>query len=1543
MRVFIYEKLKEGGKIMSNKKPLVRYFYDGEWKDATVKDIGDLEKLTTSVKTDIVSAINSLSNGSGMTEEVKKAVEDLQSNVNNLETSIDNIKTGGLNQTQKNELQVEMAKKVEEINTKINAINEEVDAEINKIKIEYNSKMEEIAKELEESQDTIDKTKSDLESVRKDLSNTDLNVLNVEKEVDNVKGEIKQKVDQTVFDLTEAEVERHKTSIEQNAKGIELSATKEELSLATDRVSKAEAKIEIHDEKINSKVSSEEMRKEIEKIDKYQPNLLRNTRDWIDWYNVDKTKLKVKSDTYQMCHILEVSGNDIGLEIAVFDLEVGKTYTLTVWAKAKTGSELWFDNGKMNQMAQFDGDKTLSESWKRFKVSVVADSETMDIKFVFKKLSGTGELSGSKMEVGASASGWQPHADDIYERTVKNETQIQQNADSIVSTVKTLETQGDTLKKHETKIDQQDKSIKLQVDSLEKIEDQTTKNTSSIAVMEKEITSKVSSTEVGELIADVNIDNRNRILNSDFVRSTEKWTTAKEFKVKEINGSNMLHAERSGLTSDLSITATSNSFPVTQGQRIMFGFDFMADKAKYPDNEVVAIYEVLNAKDVRVDFKEISLKGRYVNNGTVQRINDSHISKLADAAKARIVFVLRRNGSVSFGKAMAQSGDIKSTDWSLAPEDVDIRRIQMETQIKQTQKEIELKVSSAEMDALTERVNTNSSKIDMNDKKIDLKVTETRQYTDNKTKESETSSKNYSDTKSKEAEKNSKTYADTKSKEAETNSKTYADAQIKIETDKISQTVTSVKQTAEQAKKDATDKAKETRDWAQSQINQTSKTITSKVEEVSAKVDSFSFSENNLLSKNMISANTTKWSKDLYLENGSVSVKGEGAYQGVYFEIGNLKNNTEYVMRYKFKKKSGKLTSIGGHLDSGSVISNGIIFDRTKYPNVAWASGMDVKDDVEEHEVIVFLKTLKIQEKTHKVYIQPNRKHYDNYAQSEINITEWSLVEGNVPSKNWTPSFIDVNERMDNIQIGGRNYYKTTTNIAPKTNASVVQKNTADTPNGFRFNGNEKTPRGVRMHNVIDGNGFWTVSGYLRGTQGVNLTLTIDICDNGNVNIAAPTSNEWIYFTVTAEVKNYSKDVFHFVDFDNLLWAHYLFKDIKVEKGMKATDWTPAPEDQSKEVADLKTWTTTEIKQTSNSWGVKIDSLQRYTNALKDGKSLYGDPMFLEGFNGLSIYNNAGNGNVTYSIVERPDNPTETPRVVEVVTKGAAAPNHGGITWQNKARANAVYIYRLVAKIPSGRTLTFASNATGDGNKQTWLTPTAGTGKWEEYLFMLACGSTGSFSTTGFFYLQGGAVPTAAAPLKWEICLASATDITSYDTTLQDLKKEVEFMLTPDEIYGMVSSSEGFKNSIDELATKEQLDEATDKLPAVASDLETVKGRVGKFEQTSESFGVSLGTLNGRVDENEKKLMDVDHFMTFKRDDKNPDNAFLKIGSGVDKLEIVVSRDRISFNDGGEEIAYFSNQELFIKRGIMTDSLRVGSHMFENRGNGSTVLTFNMG
>ena len=165
--------------------------------------------------------------------------------------------------------------------------------------------------------------------------------------------------------------------------------------------------------------------------------------------------------------------------------------------------------------------------------------------------------------------------------------------------------------------------------------------------------------------------------------------------------------------------------------------------------------------------------------------------------------------------------------------------------------------------------------------------------------------------------------------------------------------------------------------------------------------------------------------------------------------------------------------------------------------------------------------------------------------------------------------------------------------------------------------------------------------------------------------------------------------------------------------------------------------------------------------AMSKGKMIYRDPSFKSGSNSCSVYNNSGNGNVTVTRVSGVvGNPNSSGYCLKVKTTGTASPGWGGFHWGATAKANRVLVVRLIANIPTGYTLNFATNSLGTGASQKWLTAYAGTGKWTEYAYKIVCGASGTFSSTGYFYLSGSNTPTAAAPLEWHICYATIFDVT---------------------------------------------------------------------------------------------------------------------------------------------------------------------------------------
>lgn len=165
--------------------------------------------------------------------------------------------------------------------------------------------------------------------------------------------------------------------------------------------------------------------------------------------------------------------------------------------------------------------------------------------------------------------------------------------------------------------------------------------------------------------------------------------------------------------------------------------------------------------------------------------------------------------------------------------------------------------------------------------------------------------------------------------------------------------------------------------------------------------------------------------------------------------------------------------------------------------------------------------------------------------------------------------------------------------------------------------------------------------------------------------------------------------------------------------------------------------------------------------AMSQGRMLYRDASFASGLNDIKVYNRISGGKVTISRVSGvAGNPNSSGYCIKITTAGAADPDHGGFYFATPTKANRVLVARFIANVPTGYTITFGTNTIGNGSTSKWLTDHVGTGKWTEYAYKVICGSSGTFSTTMFFYLSGGATPTDANPLIWYLCYATVFDVT---------------------------------------------------------------------------------------------------------------------------------------------------------------------------------------
>lgn len=256
--------------------------------------------------------------------------------------------------------------------------------------------------------------------------------------------------------------------------------------------------------------------------------------------------------------------------------------------------------------------------------------------------------------------------------------------------------------------------------------------------------------------------------------------------------------------------------------------------------------------------------------------------------------------------------------------------------------------------------------------------------------------------------------------------------------------------------------------------------------------------------------------------------------------------------------------------------------------------------------------------------------------------------------------------------------------------------------------------------------------------------------------------------------------------------AYNPFARIGLYETYELVSWSPAPEDLN---YIAKTYTDSEIKVTKglieskvsqtdfdalgqvvSNQGTEISQTKTDINlvstvsgnarlialAMSKGKMLNRDPEFRSGMNGIGTYNNSGNGMVAVERVADINLPNQSGYKIKITTSGAVEPGLGGFTFGTQTRANAVFITRFIAWIPVGYKIEWATNATGNGGTSKWLTNNVGTGDWEEYAVYVKCGSSGTFSSTNYFYLAGG---DGSLPVTWYLAFATVYDAGSIDDT----------------------------------------------------------------------------------------------------------------------------------------------------------------------------------
>jgi hypothetical protein len=105
--------------------------------------------------------------------------------------------------------------------------------------------------------------------------------------------------------------------------------------------------------------------------------------------------------------------------------------------------------------------------------------------------------------------------------------------------------------------------------------------------------------------------------------------------------------------------------------------------------------------------------------------------------------------------------------------------------------------------------------------------------------------------------------------------------------------------------------------------------------------------------------------------------------------------------------------------------------------------------------------------------------------------------------------------------------------------------------------------------------------------------------------------------------------------------------------------------------------------------------------------------------------------------------------------------------------------------------------------------------------------------------------------------------------------------------------------------------------------------------QLADSFTFEFNTLQATMDTNDAdaraRFEEIEKYIRFEAGN-------IVLGESGNELTLQIQNDRISFMDGGAEVAYFSNKQLYVLDGHFINSMRVGKFAFLPRENGNLSL-----
>lgn len=530
----------------------------------------------------------------------------------------------------------------------------------------------------------------------------------------------------------------------------------------------------------------------------------------------------------------------------------------------------------------------------------------------------------------------------------------------------------------------------------------------------------------------------------------------------------------------------------------------------------------------------------------------------------------------------------------------------------------------------------------------------------------------------------------------------------------------------------------------------------------------------------------------------------------------------------------------------------------------------------------------------------------------------------------------EIGTKLDNLEIGGRNILKNSKNGIVCTNtdhsstttpgATITTKATG-IGNAYGWIEGFYTTPVTELSKRVGTEFAFSLDVKITGSF-TNLRTKVDFRDTSHnssifsnfIGINGLEVGKWTRVSGVASVKEVAnvtatRSLFLFDWSNSTVGSTIEYRNLQLEEGNKSTAWTPAPEDIENELTNNyynKTQTDAQIKVSSDS----ITSTVKKEITTEVGKINVGGRNLL-----MNTRDFGGNKWILVGTSTPPVYDTDGMYYIGVVDN-----------WSNYAKQTinidpGEYIISLYAKSSKQAVLEIKDDSSIHNHFIGNITVSSNT--WEKYTLSFK----NTYATYPFMFTLLTRQNTSTIYVK-NIKLEKGNKATDWSPAPED-------MATADSLADVNNSLTDTTNDLQSSinSTNKNLQDIQNSQNEVYEIVSQNKSQISSLTQRAEGFTMDFKTVNETVKQ-------INNQFVTERDERYKYIKFIdgeiwlgkEVPIGEDDFKLVIKNDRISFLQNKAEVAYMSNNKLYVTDIHVTNSLQLGRFIFSARSNGNVGI-----